>query len=1183
MDDERHRLRMMHVEGTRGWLLEKVNAWVKGNVQQTSRVMWLKGGAGVGKSLIASLVSDTLQSTHSLASTFFCKHDDQSRNDPGRLINTIAYGLARWDNRVGRKLLEIREFEEEIIGKSVATRFDRLILEALQALSDSTEGQGRNVVIVLDALDECTGPSRASLLRIISTECAKLPPFVKLFVTSRPDADIVRAFSNLTCEDLTPSDENNLADLRVYCEWRMVGCGLEGEMLESAVNKLTRDSEGVFIWAVLACDQIEQADEINTLLDTIDSMPLGSDSLYARTFSTAFSSRPSPLLSATIGAIVTLKEPVTLPALASLMFKSELDVTRALNSIRGVLTVSQDGKIRMLHKSVKDYLIDPERCRDERFFVDRAVMVREVAGWCLRGLRDGLGYNACGLDTTMIDSDVVGLEKRAREVIPEWVRYCCRYWVEHLAEVGLTGMPEDDGLLELLDEVMKTKLLNWVEVSSITKQLDVAIPAMISFQSWCSSQQSTTSTTTTSTNLQTYASLSYDTQRLLQRSYHIIASTALQVYISAFPFTPSNSTLYKLYSPNLPIVPTLTLGQTRTWSPLRSTLRGHTAFVDVLSFFPGGSKIVSGSSDRTARVWDTASGNEVAVLKGHKGGVLSVAVADDNVHVATSSDDGTVRIWDGVTGAEVHIVKGHSDWVTCVAFVPGGKWLLTGSVDESLKVWDVETWECVETLRGFRGSLSCIAPSVDGKVFAVGSADRVVKLYAVGTWKLCREIREVTGLVKGLQFSVRGRYLACRCTGRKMYVWRADDWTTEGPHELVGMLEFVRMTGMSRDAPVAFLPPESENNEDSTRVVTTFGNDVAIWNFLDESAQSVLLKGHTNMVTGVAVSRYGQIASASTDGTVRVWDYKLSGNVPAGDDFVQAICVSEDGTRMALGKGNVLHVCNVEAGCDSAMGKGILKCYGHKDKVVCLEMSRDASKVISGSFDKTARVWNAETGEAICVLEHTNHIQAVGIFPDGSQALTGEGYGTFRIWDITSGTELRSAPGPKGTILFNAQLSFDGTRIFSAHNDFVPRVWDVATMKFHVVKFKDPDEGQLRVDFETHRFSRVFLDGSRLVTSSVADGKIRVWSTTDGSLVSELHNWAQGATSMGMTADGGIVAAFKHDTRVLPSWDARTGRMRNCIVLPPDYYDTAVCWDLGRNRVFVGLSDGGVLGLQNVV
>lgn len=156
-------------------------------------------------------------------------------------------------------------------------------------------------------------------------------------------------------------------------------------------------------------------------------------------------------------------------------------------------------------------------------------------------------------------------------------------------------------------------------------------------------------------------------------------------------------------------------------------MRGHEGGVDCVAFNPGGTRIVSASSDKTVRVWDARKGDELLVLSGHKAPIQSVAVSPDGRWIATASWDKTVRIWDARTGKNLHVLEGHESPLNSVAFTPDGKQIMSASVG-TLRLWDAETGDCREVLQG-RGDVLTRADPVDALPFRVLSneSETVVK------------------------------------------------------------------------------------------------------------------------------------------------------------------------------------------------------------------------------------------------------------------------------------------------------------------------------------------------------------------------------------------------------------------------------------------------------------------------
>jgi uncharacterized membrane-anchored protein YhcB (DUF1043 family) len=120
----------------------------------------------------------------------------------------------------------------------------------------------------------------------------------------------------------------------------------------------------------------------------------------------------------------------------------------------------------------------------------------------------------------------------------------------------------------------------------------------------------------------------------------------------------------------------------------RFALAGHRSYVSSAAFSPDGSRIVTASLDRTARIWDAASGKEIAVLRGHDGLLRSAAFSPDGSRIVTASYDKTARIWDAASAKEIAVLRGHDGGVTSAAFSPDGSRIVTAS-GVTARIWDV--------------------------------------------------------------------------------------------------------------------------------------------------------------------------------------------------------------------------------------------------------------------------------------------------------------------------------------------------------------------------------------------------------------------------------------------------------------------------------------------------------------
>ncbi|MBA2306673.1 hypothetical protein H0W26_00900 [Candidatus Dependentiae bacterium] len=133
-----------------------------------------------------------------------------------------------------------------------------------------------------------------------------------------------------------------------------------------------------------------------------------------------------------------------------------------------------------------------------------------------------------------------------------------------------------------------------------------------------------------------------------------------------------------------------------------------------VAFSPDGTTVITGSWDKTARLWDVKTEQQLHALKGHTNVVTSVAYSPDGNTILTGSTDNTARLWNSKTGEPLHILKGHRDQVTSVGFSPEGTTAITGSWDSTARLWDVKTGKELHILKGHTDTIYSLAYSPDG-------------------------------------------------------------------------------------------------------------------------------------------------------------------------------------------------------------------------------------------------------------------------------------------------------------------------------------------------------------------------------------------------------------------------------------------------------------------------------------
>ncbi|MCT7994495.1 serine/threonine-protein kinase [Laspinema olomoucense] len=288
---------------------------------------------------------------------------------------------------------------------------------------------------------------------------------------------------------------------------------------------------------------------------------------------------------------------------------------------------------------------------------------------------------------------------------------------------------------------------------------------------------------------------------------------------------------------------------------LERTLIGHQDGVWSVALSPRGHILVTGSWDKTIKVWNVATGQLLRTLMGHQEAVWSVAVTADGKTLASGSSDQQIKIWNLPTGQLIHTLTGHSNWVAAVDLSPDGTLIASGSSDKTIKVWSVQSGELIHTLQGHRYAVTCIAFTPDGKTLVSGSGDKTLKIWSLTTGECFSTFTGHRASVTCLAISPDGKTGVSGDVKQTLCVW---DLETQ-------RLSYT-LTGHSGTIWSVAIAPDGEQFVSSSRDKT-----VKIWNLQTGELRSTLM-GHRSAINGVAIAPSGKVlVSASHDQTIKIW------------------------------------------------------------------------------------------------------------------------------------------------------------------------------------------------------------------------------------------------------------------------------------------------------------------------
>ena len=766
------------LRGTRRDVLRQIDSWLADERDQ--RVFWLNGLAGTGKSTIAQTFAETSFSDGKLGASFFCSRDFEDRRNIQNIFPTLAFQLAYRYPQFRKKLLPVLRSNPEVGRDSLCSQLEKLIIGPFETTRIPT-------LIIIDALDECKDEEPAfAILSVLSRYIQQIPR-VKFFITGRPEPRIRTGFrlellrpitEVLKLHEVERSSVDD--DIKLFFKARLgdiaktrSDCDLTEDWPSPFdIDILCKKAAGLFIYAATVVKFVASpydlpAERLTLIISLRHSSThegkSGIDLLYTQVLEQAF--RDADLdaqelysrFKLTVGAVLLVFYPLSRKTLSELLKNCgpPSRISNSLRSLHSLLLVptSEAEPIRTFHKSFPDFLTDPGRCKDERFFVNPPDHHIDILLSCLDLMKERLVKNICGLNGCPTLSEVDDLPARRERHIGSALEYACRFWMRHLAQVPSSG-PHVKQVQELVDEFFTMYLLFWIEVLSLTGNLNFGVYALHDVDQWYLESVSRVGYLSEHALMciQTGMSCKWTTesQRLILFNFDEIYHTPTKVYRDILSFCPSSSWLHKWYTAEHLQVARVVRGRPDDWgtssrvvsfesspealvhrkdiiavglssgdiavldpitgSP-RSALSGHTKSVTSLALSLDGSLLASGSKDHTIKLWDTQTGGVVKTfhIRGHP--VCSVSVSPDAITVAAGSQSRTC-LWDIRTGKASPIRTGS---VTHVEFLPmNPRRLVTVSTDGFVQRWDTEGSRVGGKILGRH-----IAFSSDGNRFAL--------------------------------------------------------------------------------------------------------------------------------------------------------------------------------------------------------------------------------------------------------------------------------------------------------------------------------------------------------------------------------------------------------------------------------------------------------------------------------
>ena len=461
--------------------------------------------------------------------------------------------------------------------------------------------------------------------------------------------------------------------------------------------------------------------------------------------------------------------------------------------------------------------------------------------------------------------------------------------------------------------------------------------------------------------------------------------------------------------------------------------------------------------------------------------------------------------------------------VQSAVFSPDGRYVLTGDHGGAVRVWEAESGVLRKTYYGHEMQVMSVAWSPDGRFIASGSLDHTIKIWNADFSSEAQEIHTLRheDEVYSVAFSHDSRYVVSSSRDKTVRIWEA---ATGG--------EIAILRGHQNTISSAAFSPDD-------RCIVSASADMTVKIWALETGRIRTLYGHTDFIRSVAWSPNGkQVISASYDSTVRIWDAETGAeHIVIGkgifDGQVNNVRFSPEGNRIVTA-GGFLYINDIII-WDAETGGEIRRFPGHSNSILSTEWDSTGKRIVSASYDNTAKLWDVETGEFINTFAgNTEFLRKATMSRDRKRLVTGSNGKKVNIWNAETGVLERSL---EFLALVNAvAISPDGHLVAAGGYDEKIMLWKTET-------------GNEVWPLRGHRnsiYDLTFHPGGKYLASASGDSTIRIWDVETGEITDTLIGHTGPVQSLTFSANGRFLVSGSRDktVRIWEAVDGQTGRYR---------------------------------------
>ncbi|MGC4022565.1 MAG: caspase family protein [Cyclobacteriaceae bacterium] len=612
--------------------------------------------------------------------------------------------------------------------------------------------------------------------------------------------------------------------------------------------------------------------------------------------------------------------------------------------------------------------------------------------------------------------------------------------------------------------------------------------------------------------------------------------------------------------------------------------RGHELAVITICASPDSNYVVTGSRDKSAKLWELSTGREVRSFLGHDFSVTSVDVSRDGKFLLTGSNDETVKLWEIETGKEIFSINPVHEQIRHVAISPDMKFFVATALRYNAQIFDFSSRKKIKEIEvnpeSNRNGVD-IAISPDSKWIAFGEDNRIVNVYRTSDWQKVYTFEYGAGWCGGCS-------TFCNFSpDSKNLIMVSHNGSAKKYDLSSGQLVKQYADELHDPSSISFSP-------DNKKIVLALKKEIVVWE--NETGKEIRFNpGVEQEINKTIFTNDGKKLLITCDNnTTMVWDLQkqkvvqsLTGFLNLRDKggitydpnfiwdmqiakyvrFKNNLLISNDGKTLIKGKfGSKVKQWDI------ATGKSAMEFVGHSKAVLCYDLSTDGKRLVTGGGEGKIILWNALTGDTIKTIKaHREPILDIHFNSDETKVVSSSWDGRMIAWDINNGksvnyfdfennsalnilwgqsdlylfaglgkdlkmyeldtrTAVRDFVG-HSDVISSLRLSNDKQQLLSASWDGSVRLWNVGT-------------GLMEKKFVGHRGAAhiaIFSPDGKNIFSAGADRQIRVWDLVTSKVVRTFDGHKAEVTSLLFSPDNKMLISHSVDGAT-KFWDLNSGK-----------------------------------------